>query len=123
MLVEYTRPQINSKAPTGLKMARNHFRAIVSVYFLVGLSSVIVSTSAFTQAVDESRSVNADLSTSEPTDIEKIQKPSVAKPEVIPPSESETPLSNIEEGVALLKLLGMPFRKHSSDTETIQEAA
>ena len=28
-----------------------------------------------------------------------------------------------EEGVALLKLLGMPFRKHSSDTVTIQEAA
>ena len=28
-----------------------------------------------------------------------------------------------EEGVALLKLLGMPFRKHSSDTETAQEAA
>ena len=28
-----------------------------------------------------------------------------------------------EEGVALLKLLGMPFRKHSSETETVQEAA
>ncbi len=28
-----------------------------------------------------------------------------------------------EEGVALLKLLGMPFRKHSSETETTQEAA
>jgi len=28
-----------------------------------------------------------------------------------------------EEGVALLKLLGMPFRKHSSETETEQEAA
>ena len=28
-----------------------------------------------------------------------------------------------EEGVALLKLLGMPFRKHSSETETDQEAA
>ena len=28
-----------------------------------------------------------------------------------------------QEGVALLKLLGMPFRKHSSDTVTIQEAA
>ena len=27
------------------------------------------------------------------------------------------------EGVALLKLLGMPFRKHSSETETVQEAA
>ena len=28
-----------------------------------------------------------------------------------------------QEGVALLKLLGMPFRKHSSDTVTVQEAA
>jgi len=28
-----------------------------------------------------------------------------------------------EEGVALLKLLGMPFRKNSSETETVQEAA
>jgi len=28
-----------------------------------------------------------------------------------------------EEGVALLKLLGMPFRKHSSETEPVQEAA
>ena len=28
-----------------------------------------------------------------------------------------------KEGAALLKLLGMPFRKHSSDTVTIQEAA
>ena len=28
-----------------------------------------------------------------------------------------------EEGVALLKLLGMPFRKHSSENETVQEAA
>jgi len=28
-----------------------------------------------------------------------------------------------EEGVALLKLLGMPFRKHSNETETVQEAA
>jgi len=28
-----------------------------------------------------------------------------------------------QEGAALLKLLGMPFRKHSSDQETTQEAA
>ena len=28
-----------------------------------------------------------------------------------------------DEGVALLKLLGMPFRKHSSETETAEEAA
>ncbi len=28
-----------------------------------------------------------------------------------------------QEGAALLKLLGMPFRKHSSDQETSQEAA
>ena len=55
-------------------MARNHFRPIVSVYFLVGLSSIIVSTSAFSQAVDEPRSVDPDLSTSQSTDIERIQK-------------------------------------------------
>lgn len=100
--MEPARLQINSKASTGLKMARNHFRPIVSVYFLVGLSSIIVSTSAFAQAVDEPRSVDPDLSTSQSTDIERIQKPSVAKPEVIPSSEPKPPLSDSEEGVPLL---------------------